>query len=83
MSPGASGPETPKVSKKCLGQSDKSPESVFGVPRGLFGDLLGPRAGGPRRHFRDFFGISGPEGRETSVRGGLVPNSLGKSKNTV
>ena len=35
-------------------------------------DFWGPGAGGLGRHFRDFFGISGPEARETSVRGGLV-----------
>ena len=68
-----SGPEMPKslenVSrdpkksqkslKKVSGQSGKSPESVFGVFRDF---LETPGAGGPGRHFRDSFGISGLEG---------------------
>ena len=62
----------PKKSRKSLlgplvfrGQSGRSPESP-----GLFRHFSGSQARGPRRHFRDFFGISG---RETPVRGDLVP----------
>ena len=57
-----------KSQKKSGGQSGKSQESLrkvsgecfWSVP-GLFGDCLGSGPG-PGRHFRDFFGISGPEG---------------------
>ena len=80
------GPPTPgpqEVSKKSRGQcevSGESPESVWRVFLeflGTFGDFLGSWGRRPGRHFRDSFGISGPEGpRETSsVRGGLVQGS--------
>ena len=48
-----------RVSGKCL-------ESVFGVFRDFLENFWGPGAGGPRDIFE--------RARETSVRGGLVPN---------
>ena len=36
----------------------------------------GPGAGGPGRFFSDFFGVSGPEGRETPVNGQRAPELL-------
>ena len=66
MSPGASGPEMPKKSQKSLGDSPASLRRVSGKcllsVLGLFGDFLGSRGQRPWGHFRDFFGISGPEG---------------------
>ena len=51
-------PPGPKVSGECF----------WSIP-GLFGDFWGPGAGGPGRHFRDFFGISGPEGPRDLCKG--------------
>ena len=73
MSPGASGPGTPKSLKKVSGtvrevsgesRESVSMESVFGV----FRDFL-ETFWGPGRHFRDFFGISGPEGPRDLCKG--------------
>ena len=77
MSPGASGPGTPKSLKKVSGTvrevSGESPESVWRVfldcPRDFLETFWGPGAGGPGRHFRDFFGISGPEGPRDLCKG--------------
>ena len=51
-----------RVSGKCL-------ESVFGVFRDFLETFGGPEAGGPGRHFREFFGISGPEGPRDLCKG--------------
>ena len=79
-----------KVSKESRGESGKSLESLRKVsgesPKSLWRVFLdcppdfsrlsrGPMAGGPGRLSRDFFGISGPEGPETPVRG-LFPSLL-------
>ena len=69
MSPVVSGHGT---LEKVSGQSGKSPESlrkVFLDCPGHFGDFPGSRARGPRRHFRDFVGISGPEGPRDRCEG--------------
>ena len=60
-------PVDPKTSPKSLGDSLGSLRRVSGecfwTFSGLFGDFFGvQQAGGPGRHFQDFFGISGPEG---------------------
>ena len=71
------GPGTPKSLKKVSGTvrevSGESPESVWRVfldcPRDFLETFWGPGAGGPGRHFRDFFGISGPEGPRDLCKG--------------
>ena len=51
-----------EVSRKCL-------ESVFGLFPDFLGSFSGSQAGGPGRHSRDFFGISGPEGPRDPCKG--------------
>ena len=84
---GLPGPPGPKcqtsleiVSRGLLPRDPKkNPQRPQNTPETLsrhFPETRRRLAGLSLRHFRDFFGISGPEGRgsrETSVRGGLVP----------
>ena len=67
---GASGRGTPKSLEKVSKKSEKSGKSLENVCLGLLRDFLqtfwDPGAGGPGRHFSDFFGISGPEGPRDS-----------------
>ena len=74
--PGPPAPGPQKVSKKSRGQSGKSPESLGKVSGECFWSIpdfletfWGPGAGGPGRHFRDLFGISGPEGPRDLCKG--------------
>ena len=74
--PGPPAPRPQKVSTKSRRQSGKSPESLRKVSGecvwsvlGLLGDFLGPRGRRPGRHFRDFFGISDPEGARDLCKG--------------
>ena len=77
MSPGASGPGPQKGLQKVSGRvwevSGESPESVWRVfwdcPRDFLETFSGSRAGGFGRHFRDFFGLSGPEGVRDPCKG--------------
>ena len=70
MSLGASGPGTPKSLQKSPGTLQKHSPNTFrrlsgdlpDCPRDFFETFWGPGAGGPGKHFRDFFGISGSEG---------------------
>ena len=71
-------PRNPEKSPKSLGNSlgslrrgsGKSRKSLFGLFPRLFGDFpWGSRTGGPGRHFRDFFGISGPKGPRDLCKG--------------
>ena len=90
---GLSGPEMPKKSRKCLPGppawdlqkvsgtvwevSGESPESVWRVFPDFLATFSVSQAGGPRRHFRDFFGISGPEGSRDPCKGaGWFPNDM-------
>ena len=83
MSPGASGPGTPKSVQKVpehfkntlQALSGDSPETCRTVPETflrLFG-VSGP--GAPGDIFETFSAFQARRARETSVRGGLVPNS--------
>ena len=71
-----------KVSKKSRGQSGKSPESLrkvsgecFWTVPGTFWRLFGvPGPEAPGDIFETFLGFRARRARETSVRGGLVPN---------
>ena len=71
--PGPPAPEPRKVSKQSREQSGKSPESVERVFSDCSRDFLetfrGSGAGGPGRHFRDFFGISGAKGPRDLCKG--------------
>ena len=71
--PGPPAPEPRKVSKKSREQSKKSPESVERVFSDCSRDFLETfrrsGAGGPGRHFLDFFGISGPKGPRDLCKG--------------
>ena len=77
MPPGASGPGAPKSLQKVSGTvwevSGESPESVERVFSDCSRDFLetfrGSGAGDPGRHFRDFFGISGPKGPRDLCKG--------------
>ena len=77
MSPGASGPGTPKSLQKVSGTvwevSGESPESdgrVFSdCSRDFLKTFRGSGAGGPGRHFQEFFGISGPKGPRDLCKG--------------
>ena len=77
---GLSGPPGPKCQKslenvsgtvrEVSGESRESVWRVFLEYSGTFWRLFGgPGAGGPGRHFRDFFGISGPEGPRDLCKG--------------
>ena len=77
-------PGAPKKSPKSFGDSPKTlsrhfPETLRRLPtlsRDFLETFSGPLAGGPGRHFRDFFSISGPK----AVRGGLVPKTQIQTK---
>ena len=83
---GAFGPRnaekvSPKSLQMVLGTvwevSRESPESVERVfsdcPRDFLETFRGSRARGPRRHFRDSFGISGPKGPRDLCKGRAGP----------
>ena len=77
---GPPGPGTPKKAQKSLGTIRKVSESLFGVFREFFETFWGSRARRPRERFsRTFSAFRAPRARETSVRGGLVPNSADES----
>ena len=79
----------PKKSQKSLGDSPaslrrlsrKCLESVFGVFRDYLDTFGGPGASGPERHFRDFFGISGPEGLRDLCKGRALSGTKIASQN--
>ena len=87
MFPGASGPRTPKSLRKSRKQSEKtlstlsgdSPETSQTVSE-TFWRLLGvPGPEAPGDNFETFSAFRARRARETSVRGGLVPNLLPSS----
>ena len=90
MSPGPSVRDLRKSLQKCRGQSGKSPESlgkvsgkclesVFGPPPDFLETFPGSWASGLGRHFRDFFGISGPEGPRDPCKRRAGSQSKGQS----
>ena len=62
-----------KVSKKSREQSEKTLSTLSGVfsgcSRDFFETFRGSGAGGPGRHVRDFFGVSGPKGPRDLCKG--------------
>ena len=70
-------PRDPKKSPKSPGTLQKHSPDTFrrlsedfpDCPRDFFETFWGPGAGGPGRHFRDSFGISGPEGPRDLCKG--------------
>ena len=79
MSPGASGPGTPKSLQKVSGTawevSGKCRKSLFGLFPRLFGDISGFRGQRPQEtFFETLSAFRARRARKTSVRGGLVPN---------
>ena len=70
-------PRNPKKSPKIPGTLKKHSPDTFrrlsgdfpDCPRDFFETFWGPGAGGPGRHFRDSFGISGPEGPRELCKG--------------
>ena len=73
MSPGASGPRTPKSLQKVSGTVQKDSfdisEDFPDCSRDFLETFRGSGAGGPGRHFRDSFGISGPKGPRDLCKG--------------
>ena len=73
----SSGPGTPTSLQKVSGTVRKDSFDTFRRLSGDFPDrsrdfletFRGPGAGGPGRHFRDFFGISGPKGPRDLCKG--------------
>ena len=73
MSPGASGPGTPKSPQKSQQESEKTLSTLSGdspdCSRNFLETFRGSEAGGPGRHFRDFFGILGPNSLRDLCKG--------------
>ena len=76
ISPGISGHGTPKKSPKSPGQSKNTLQTLSGdspeIPQTVaetMENFWGPMAGDTGRHFRDFFGISSPEGPRDPCKG--------------
>ena len=71
--PGPPAPGPQKVSKQSKNTlqtlSGDSPETSRTAPETFLRLFGASGAGGPERHFRDFFGISGPEGARDLCKG--------------
>ena len=79
------GPRDPKKSPESPGTLQKHSPDTFrrlsgdfpDCPRDFLETFWGPGAGGPGRHFRDFFGISGPKGPGDLCKGLAGSQALG------